>query len=62
MQELMTVKEVAEYLRLCRTTVWRWVVEIPAYRVGRGWRIKRLEVEKIVCCAKSTMRANYHAT
>ena len=41
--ELLTVKEVAAYLRVSRVTVWRWCQHgtIPAARVGRNWRIHR---------------------
>ena len=41
--ELLTVKEVAVYLRVSRVTVWRWCQKgtIPASRVGRNWRIRR---------------------
>ena len=50
MDEILTVREVAEYLKLSRTTVWRWCNEgkLPAFKVGRGWRIHRSEVQKIV--------------
>jgi excisionase family DNA binding protein len=43
--ELLTVKEVASYLRVGRVTVWRWCKEgiIPAWQVGRTWRIPRDE-------------------
>lgn len=43
--ELLTVKEVATYLRVGRVTVWRWCKDgtIPAYRVGRNWRIPRAD-------------------
>jgi len=39
-----------DYLRLSRTTVWRWCNEgkLPAFKAGRGWRIQRSEVEKIL--------------
>jgi excisionase family DNA binding protein len=48
--EILTVREVAEYLKLSRTTIWRWCNEgkLRAFKVGRGWRIHRLEVEEIV--------------
>jgi excisionase family DNA binding protein len=41
--ELLTVKEVAIYLRVSRVTVWRWCQQgvIPASQVGRSWRIRR---------------------
>lgn len=41
--DLMTVKEVADHLRVSRVTVWRWCQQgvIPAIRIGRMWRISR---------------------
>lgn len=50
MDEILTVREVAEYLKLSRTTVWRWchAGKLKAFKVGRGWRIHRAEVGKIV--------------
>ena len=43
--ELLTVKEVADFLRVGRVTVWRWCKAgtIPACRVGRNWRIPRAD-------------------
>jgi len=40
--ELLTVKEVADYLRVSRVTVWRWCQKgiIPAIRVGHLWRVR----------------------
>jgi excisionase family DNA binding protein len=41
--ELLTVREVARYLRVSRVTIWRWCQEgiIPASRLGRSWRVHR---------------------
>lgn len=41
--EVLTIQEVATYLRVSRTTVWRWCHQgvIPASQVGRSWRIRR---------------------
>jgi excisionase family DNA binding protein len=41
--EILTVKEVALYLRVSRVTVWRWCQNgiLPARRIGRSWRINR---------------------
>jgi excisionase family DNA binding protein len=41
--EIMTAREVAEYLRLAEATVYRLaqVGNIPAVKVGRAWRFKR---------------------
>lgn len=37
----MTVDEVADLLKISANTVRRWISdnEMPAYKVGRGWRI-----------------------
>ena len=50
-KEILTVQEVADYLRLSRTTIWRWCTlkgitqyldrcnnegKLPAFKVGRG--------------------------
>jgi excisionase family DNA binding protein len=47
-KELMNVKEVTEYLRLSRATLYRLLEkkEIPCYKVGRGIRFKREEVRE----------------
>jgi len=44
--EILTVTEVASYLRVSRVTVWRWCQQgiIPAFQLGRNWRIRRDEV------------------
>lgn len=50
MNDILTIKEVADYLRLSRTTVWRWCNEgkLPGFKVGRGWRVHRSHVQKMV--------------
>jgi len=47
-EKLMTVKEVAEYLRLDEHTVYRMARkgEIPAYKVAGQWRFKKELLEK----------------
>ena len=39
--KLLTAEEAAVHLRVSRMTVWRWCKQglIPAFRVGRRWRI-----------------------
>ncbi len=45
--ELLTLREVASYLRLTRTTVQRWCNEgrLPAVRIGKEYRIRRSDLE-----------------
>lgn len=44
---VLTVNEVANYLRVSRTTVCRWCSDgrLPAFRIGRAWRVQRLDLE-----------------
>ncbi|NKB61262.1 MAG: helix-turn-helix domain-containing protein [Gammaproteobacteria bacterium] len=46
--QIMTVKEVAEYLKVNERTVYRMAAEskIPAFKVGGSWRFKQAEIEK----------------
>lgn len=48
MKTLMTVSEVASHLRVSKMTVYRLIKvgQLPAVRVGRGYRIKALAVDK----------------
>jgi excisionase family DNA binding protein len=43
----LTPQEVSDLLRVSVYTVRRWIKEgdLPAYKVGRGWRIKEGELE-----------------
>ncbi len=46
--DIMTIKEVAEYLKLTEKTAYRLAAEgkIPGFKVGGSWRFKRSEIEK----------------
>ena len=48
--EIMTVQEVAEFLRVSERTVYDWATAstIPCGKLGTTWRFKRSEVEKWV--------------
>ena len=48
--EIMTVEEVARYLRVSERTVYDWAQkgEIPAGKLGTTWRFKRVAVQKWV--------------
>ena len=45
---VMTVRELAAYLRVHQTTVYRLLREqkLPAFRVGADWRFEREEIER----------------
>jgi excisionase family DNA binding protein len=44
---VLTVAEVAAYLKISPTTVWRHCVRgtLPAFRVGRQWRVERHDLD-----------------
>ncbi|HEU5011109.1 MAG TPA: helix-turn-helix domain-containing protein [Roseiflexaceae bacterium] len=44
---VLTVAEIAAYLKISPTTVWRHCVQgkLPAFRVGRQWRVERRDLD-----------------
>ena len=46
--KIMTLEEVAEYLRLKPQTIYTWAQEkkIPAAKLGREWRFKKSMIDK----------------
>ena len=46
--DIMTIKEVAEYLKVKEKTAYKLVAEgkIPGFKVGGSWRFKKSEIEK----------------
>jgi len=50
MDQILTLPEIAVYLKVSRTTVWRWCNEgkLRAFRVGHGWRVHRADVERMI--------------
>ena len=49
-EEILTIEEVAKYLRVSERTVYDWAQkgEIPSGKIGTVWRFKKSEVEKWV--------------
>jgi excisionase family DNA binding protein len=50
MPQIMTTKEVAEYLRLHEITICKYAAEgkIPAIRIGRVWRFDKEAVDALI--------------
>jgi excisionase family DNA binding protein len=48
MSEIMTTKEIAEYLKLHEITICKYVKEgiIPAIRIGRVWRFDKEIIDR----------------
>jgi len=45
--EILTLKEVAEYLKLAEKTAYRLAAEgkLPGFKVGGSWRFKESDIE-----------------
>jgi excisionase family DNA binding protein len=46
--DILTVKEVADYLKVNERTIYRLATsgELPAFRVGSSWRFRLIEIDK----------------
>lgn len=49
-KKLLTLAEVADILRISKLTVWRYIdaKDLPAFKIGRDWRIEEKELEKFL--------------
>ena len=49
MNEVLTVAEVAAFLRVNRSTVYKLIRrgELPAFKVGSDWRFNRTQIEEL---------------
>lgn len=48
-EDIMTVKDVSEYLKIPEKTVYKYALEgtIPGFKVGGSWRFRRDEIEQL---------------
>ena len=46
--DIMTIREVAEYLKLTEKTAYRHAADgkIPGFKVGGAWRFRRREIDR----------------
>ena len=46
--DIMTIREVAEYLKLTEKTAYRHAADgkIPGFKVGGAWRFRRSEIDR----------------
>ena len=46
--DIMTIREVADYLKLTEKTAYRLAAEgkIPGFKVGGSWRFRKSEIDK----------------
>lgn len=60
MSDILTIREVAEYLKLNEKTTYRLAAEgkIPGFKVGGAWRFRESEIQRWIemqekACAES---------
>ena len=48
--QIMTVEEVAEFLKLSKITVYKLVKkgQVPGFRVGNSWRFRKEDIVEII--------------
>ncbi|EGQ8131265.1 methylation-associated defense system helix-turn-helix domain-containing protein MAD1 [Vibrio parahaemolyticus] len=53
--QILTLKEVAAYLKLAEKTAYRLASEgkLPGFKVGGSWRFKREDLELWIECQKT---------
>jgi len=58
--EILTLKEVAEYLKLAEKTAYRLAAEgrLPGFKVGGSWRFKREDVQNWIEEQKLNSKSN----
>lgn len=56
--DIMTIREVAAYLKLTEKTTYRLAAEgeLPGFKVGGSWRFKRQDLEKWIAAQKKPQR------
>jgi len=56
-EEVYTVQEVAEILKVHEATIWRWCRsgDLPAFQVGQQWRIWASDLHRVID-ARANMR------
>jgi excisionase family DNA binding protein len=56
--DVMTVREVAEYLKLAEKTTYRLAAEgkIPGFKVGGAWRFRKVDIDAWIEAKKAATR------
>ena len=46
-EEILTIREVADYLKITERTLYRLVQDgrLPAFKVGNSWRFRRADID-----------------
>lgn len=60
--EIMTVKELADYLKIAEKTAYRFAAEgkVPGFKVGSAWRFRRAEIDRWIKAQENRSQAGSH--
>ena len=58
---ILTIKEVAEYLKVNDRTIYRLAAngELPGFKVGNSWRFKQSELEQYIAAQHNQTSVGY---
>lgn len=59
-EEILTLKEVAAYLKLAEKTAYKLAAEgkLPGFKVGGSWRFKQTDIERWIEEKKASSKDN----
>ena len=59
-EEILTLKEVAAYLKLAEKTAYKLAAEgkLPGFKVGGSWRFKQTDIERWIEEKKTSSKDN----
>lgn len=59
-EEILTLKEVAVYLKLAEKTAYKLAAEgkLPGFKVGGSWRFKQTDIERWIEEKKTSSKDN----
>ncbi len=54
--DIMTIKELADYLKIAEKTAYRFALEkkIPGFKVGAAWRFRKKEIDNWILKQEKT--------
>ena len=60
MNEIMTIKEVAKYLKITEKTIYRLLIDdrFPGFKIGGSWRFEMKQIQKWIDHQKSELARN----
>jgi excisionase family DNA binding protein len=58
MEKLLTAKELAQFLKLSESTIYKLASngEIPGLKIGDSWRFEQQDIERMIRSVKSGSR------